>query len=190
WINPAYNDSSWSSGTAYLGNENCNCLPPPVGPQISTVLSLFDPSGVNRVVTFYFRKTFVVTNDPTGFNLTANVVLDDGAVIYLNGVEGLRVRMNAGTPTYTTQANTVVSDASSIETFRFQSGTLTLGTNVLAVEVHQGGIPSSDIVWGMSLDAVKTITNAPSNKVALNELMANNVTITNNGTVTDWVELY
>src|SRR5205823_5614312 len=42
WINPAYNDSSWSSGTAYLGNENCNCLPPPVGPQISTVLSLFD----------------------------------------------------------------------------------------------------------------------------------------------------
>src|SRR5439155_5891845 len=122
--------------------------------------------------------------------LTANVVLDDGAVIYLNGVEGLRVRMNAGTPTYTTQANTVVSDASSIETFTFQSGTLTLGTNVLAVEVHQGGIPSSDIVWGMSLDAVKTITNAPNNKVALNELMANNVTITNNGTVTDWVELY
>ena len=36
------------------------------------------------------------------------------------------------------------------------------GSNLLAVEVHQGTLPSSDIVFGMSLDGYTILTNAPS----------------------------
>src|SRR4030095_8118809 len=62
---------------------------------------------------------------------------------------------------------------------------------ILQVELHQAG-NSSDTVFGLALTASRTVTNMVSLNVVLNEVMANNLSITNAGStnITDWVELY
>ena len=47
-------------------------------------------------MTYYFRTAFNYTGPLGGVKLTANTILDDAAVVYLNGAEILRVRMPAG----------------------------------------------------------------------------------------------
>lgn len=58
------------------------------------------------------------------------------------------------------------------------------------MEVHQQGNNSSDIVFGVRLDAV-VLTNSPTSAgIVINEVLANNQSFTNlDGTVSDWVEL-
>jgi hypothetical protein len=66
----------------------------------------------------------------------------------------------------------------------------------MAVEVHQVNSGSSDIVFGMSLEASLSVTNAGGganriSSVKLNEILAHNASLTNqNGVVSDWIELY
>ena len=83
--------------------------------------------------------------------------LDDGAVFYLNGVEIQRVGMPAGTISYATPASRSVGDATTPDTFIVSGPLLTnlvVGTNVLAVEVHQVNATSSDIVFGSALRTI------------------------------------
>ena len=65
------------------------------------------------------------------------------------------------------------------------------GDNVLAVEVHQNGTASSDVAFGLALDAV-VVTNSPSLAgVVINEVLANNVNLAEpDGGKPDWVEIY
>jgi hypothetical protein len=61
-----------------------------------------------------------------------------------------------------------------------------------AVEVHQAELPSSDIAFGLALNATRTFTNFPSVPIVLNEVLANNATVAHSGetNITDWVELH
>lgn len=99
WRNPGFNDSAWASGPATLGYG---------GNGESTVVS-FGPDANNKYITTYFRRTFTVS-DLTAFgSLLLRVRRDDGAVVYLNGVEVFRTNMPTGTITSTTLASAVVS---------------------------------------------------------------------------------
>lgn len=183
WRAIDYNDSGWEQGLALLGVESSS-LPFPIG--------TFFPNYNSFQVTYYFRTRFVVNTNLAGFDLALNTVLDDGAVIYLNGTELPRIRMPAGPISHTTIA-TVSVDNATLETITIPATALVQGTNTLAVEVHQRADPSSsDVVWGMALDATLAITNFPPVALVLNEVMANNLSVTNLGgtNVTDWVELY
>jgi len=186
WQAPSFNDSAWSIGAALLGVENA----PLPSPGLNTVF----PGYNNNQITYYFRTAFEVSSNYNGFSLEATTVLDDGAVIYLNGVEVARPRMPAGTITFLTQAQGASVGDATEEVLPFPAGiALALGTNVLAVEVHQANIPSSDLVWGMSLRAYRTVTNITLASVVINEVMAQNITIPLSGpdtNVTDWVELF
>ena len=82
-------------------------------------------------------------------------VVDDGAVFYLNGTEVHRLRMDdpVGHGTF---ADDNVGDANYEGPFDLSASGLIVGENVLAVEVHQDDAGSSDIVFGLELDAVET----------------------------------
>ena len=72
---------------------------------------------------------------------------------------------------------------------------LVVGDNVVAVEVHQVNATSSDDVFGMSLSAIRYTTNVITQNFAvplvLNEVLAQNLSLTNLGLLTaDYVELY
>src|SRR5207244_9974212 len=104
WRGTNYDDSGWSSGTALLGVEDCNCLP---SPGLNTIF----PNYVNTQIPYYFRTTFVTATNFVGYILTLSHVLDDGAVIYLDGAELTRIRMPGGTILANTLPTTTVPDA-------------------------------------------------------------------------------
>ncbi|MHC4739262.1 MAG: lamin tail domain-containing protein, partial [Planctomycetota bacterium] len=89
--------------------------------------------------------------------LEVNALIDDGAVIYLNGTEAERIGMPGGEITHSTYASRSITNATN-ETFSISPNLLAEGDNVLAVEVHQGTATSSDIVFGLTVDANITTT--------------------------------
>ncbi len=197
WRAAGYDDSAWASGPALLYNETSASVP-----EKNTFLSFTSP----QQTTFYFRTRVVVTTNLAGFSLVASTWIDDGAIFYVNGVEvSPRVRMPSGAVTYLTAATSTPPGGgdASLETFTWNVS-LPVGTNVLAVEVHQAALPSSDIVWGMALDAVRSVTNVAPFNIVINEVLANNRSVTNGagsvqgmmsssiGTdpLADWVELH
>lgn len=183
WRATGFDDSSWQSGPALLHNENN-----PSVPFRNTLLPFTSP----QQTTFYFRTTFLSDTNLDGFGLRALAFIDDGAVLYLNGSELTRVRMPAGEILYSTLASGSPPDGDAVlETHVLPASGVVPGVNVLAVEVHQQLPTSSDIVWGMALDATRSVTNIVAAFAVINEVMANNRTVTNaDGTVSDWVELY
>jgi Lamin Tail Domain/Bacterial TSP3 repeat len=178
WFATNYNDSAWPSGPALLYVEDAS-LPAPKN----------TPLTLGRT-TYYFRTTFNMPTNPAGFTLTVRTVLDDGAVLYLNGVEVLRVGVTNNPVNYNTFASRTVGDAV-LESFAIPGDHLLAGANVLATEVHQAASGSSDIVWGLALDASKTTTNIIPASLTLNEVVAATAALTNSdGSLSDWVELF
>ncbi|MGC8888187.1 MAG: lamin tail domain-containing protein [Verrucomicrobiia bacterium] len=194
WEQPNYDDSSWASGAALLYVENA-ALPA----QKNTPLTL-------GRLTYYFRKSFVFNGNPSAVSLRLYTVIDDGAVIYLNGNRIYSVWMPGGTITYSTFASSAVGDATLEGPIDLPSTYLQRGVNVIAVEVHQVSSGSSDIVFGMSLEtkpgSVALATPGAANSIRaalpqfppiwLNEIQPLNL----NGIVDNfnerepWVELY
>ena len=150
WQAPGYDDAAWASGPAGLG------YPATRTNVVTTVSYGSDPN--NKYVTTYYRADFTLDVTParvTGLRLYA--LYDDGFVAYLNGQEIARGGMPGGPITYATLAS--VHNGSSnlwIETdCAAHISTLVEGQNVLAVELHQIGVTSSDTVMNMELVADK-----------------------------------
>src|SRR3989442_13947366 len=115
----------------------------------------FGPDANTKFIPPYFRKTFVVTNANRVTNLPAHVIRDDGVVVYLNGNEGFRNNMPAGPITSATLAGptTVGGTEESIThvTGNIPANFLVEGTNILAAEIHQAALTSSDISFDLEL---------------------------------------
>lgn len=194
WRQPGYNDATWPAGAALLYVEDA-ALP----------AAKNTPLTLGRT-TYYFRKSFNFTGNPATTSLSAHLVIDDGAVVYLNGVEVLRLGMPPGTITYSTFANRTVDNAVYEGSFDLPNTALVQGVNVIAVEVHQINAGSSDIVFGMTLDATSnagspytpgapnavgtTLTSLPP--LWLNEVQVQNLTGPQDrfGQRDPWVELH
>jgi hypothetical protein len=143
WKDKTYDDSSWSSGPALLGVETA-ATPEP----LRTPLTLGG-------ITYYFRTHFNYSGAAGSGILRFRTVLDDSAIIWLNGVEVTRIRMPAGPAGYTTEGSGgAVGDGAIEGPYTFCVTNLMAGDNVIAVEVHQIGTGSSDILWGMELQTV------------------------------------
>ncbi|HWN97597.1 MAG TPA: immunoglobulin domain-containing protein, partial [Methylomirabilota bacterium] len=147
WKEVDYDDPSWPSGRGILARED-NAF---ITPLTNTVLSVTNAAGAG-IVTHYFRTTFVVTNDPSLVSLMASNYIDDGAVVYVNGLEAFRYNMPAGDPSNTTTALAANPLGEGVPIVSNIPPNLTVrGTNVLAVEVHQNTSLSTDVVFGLAL---------------------------------------
>ncbi|MBL8930883.1 MAG: hypothetical protein JNL54_12220 [Kineosporiaceae bacterium] len=139
WAESSFDDSGWSSGRAQLGFGD--------GDETTAV-----PSGS---ITYYFRSTFTVADPNTVAALQLSLVRDDGAAVYLNGVEVARSNLPAGTLSSSTLASSALSGSAENTpvTFTVPAGRLVAGTNVIAVEVHQNAASSSDVSFDLGLTA-------------------------------------
>jgi hypothetical protein len=141
----------------------------------------------------YFRTHFAWGGSLTNFTLVATNYVDDGAVYYLNGVRmSDSIRMPANV-TYNTAATGTIATEGTPEILWFTNQPV-LGDNVIAVELHQVNTNSSDVAFGMQLNAVQFVTNVISSitgvPIVLNEVLASNHSSTNaDGGTSDWVEL-
>ena len=142
WRSPTFDDSSWSSGPSELG----------YGDTQATTVS-YGPSSSAKFPTTYFRHTFNVTNPADYQGLTFRLLVDDGAVVFLNGTEIIRRNLPLGEITYRTYAS-AAADAAAETTFypyNVPASLLVPGANVIAVEVHQISASSTDISFDLSV---------------------------------------
>jgi len=141
WRSNTFNDLTWSSGAAMLGFGDANGLWP-----TTTIAN-------NQQWTTYFRRTFQVPDASLVQSLHARLMRDDGAVVYLNGVEIWRDNMPAGLITNPTPAATSIggTDESVWLSTNLSPAALVTGTNLLAVEIHQINLTSSDVTFNFEL---------------------------------------
>jgi len=161
WKEQSFNDSSWPVGKGLLAAET-DATPEP----IRTVLSRRKAgSTANDIVTDYFRTHFTFLGNPASTRLTVRGIVDDGFVLYLNGSEIKRfgIADDATFNSTTLFANHESTDAGP-GTFVIPAGALVSGDNVLAAEVHQSSVTSSDTVFGLELKA----SAAPAPSIGLN----------------------
>lgn len=145
WSVPGFDDSSWSAGPAQLGYGD--------GDE-ATVVS-FGSDSSNKHITTYFRKIFQIA-DPSGYvRADLRLLRDDGAIVYLNGVEVFRSNMPGGAVDSSTTASSTVGGADESTFFEatLDPALLQTGTNLLAVEIHQANPTSSDISFDLELTA-------------------------------------
>ncbi len=193
WKNVDYSDSGWPQGRGLLYNETSE-LPAPK----NTLLTL-------GTTTYYFRTTFTNSLNNPNVSLLLSLIVDDGAVVYLNGnlLHSIGVPAN---PVYGTTAERSIGNAVLEGPFELSGDDLLPGENVLAVEVHQVSSGSTDVVFGLELQAREVIfgpftPGAPNFTLAslpefplvwINEIQPNNVTgaTDNAGDRDPWLELY
>ncbi|HUE95307.1 MAG TPA: hypothetical protein VMN39_01520, partial [Longimicrobiaceae bacterium] len=140
WQAPGFDDSAWSSGRGPLGFGT---------PGIATEI----PAPRTAA---YFRSTFTLTTLGEWERLEAEAQVDDGAVIYLNGLEISRVNMPEGVIDGRTSALRRIDKATGHVRVRLSGDPrdlLVVGENLLAVAVHQYGDTSRDLCFDLGLTA-------------------------------------
>ncbi|SPF68073.1 Fibrinogen, alpha/beta/gamma chain, C-terminal globular domain [Propionibacterium ruminifibrarum] len=128
WTGADYDDSSWSSGAAPIGYGDA---------ELNTAIT--PAPALSRPVTTYFRSSFTVGDVSAISGVSVSYVADDGAVVYVNGTEVSRTRLDDGAVTATTRANAVVKTAAARAdrtVVTVPASALVDGENTIAVETH------------------------------------------------------
>jgi hypothetical protein len=149
WYSTSYNDDAWLSGPGKLGYGGDGEL---------TTLS-YGPDIHNKYITTYFRKSFQVTSsDISSGNLVISLVRDDGAIVYLNGHEIIRSNISMGSIDYLTKASSAMNEPLESQYFEYavNASFFVVGTNLLAIEVHQYSATSADLGFDLQLDTYIT----------------------------------
>ncbi|MFP6873920.1 MAG: lamin tail domain-containing protein [Verrucomicrobiales bacterium] len=146
WTTDSGNNAAWASGPSQLGyNERDE----------ATLVSDGDGdfSTTPRAVTTYFRRVVSIAGLAGFSNMKFRLVRDDGAVVYVNGVEAFRDTMPAGIITAETLASGTQGGGAEDTFFEHDvSPSLFVeGTNVIGVEIHQANTSSSDISFDLEL---------------------------------------
>jgi hypothetical protein len=153
WNTSAYIDTAWASGNAPLGYG---------GGQTTTVS--FGPNSGDKYRTTYFRKVINIPSVTAITTVNLGIARDDGAVVYVNGVEAWRSNMPVGAIGYSTFASSTISaDKTTVLPFTIPASLLVNGDNLIAVEIHQSTAGSSDLWFDASL-STSSSPNIPINQ--------------------------
>ena len=145
WQNSSFNDALWSSGAAQFGFGNSNA---------QTVVS-YGANVNNKFITSYFRKTFTATNVNRIANLTLKLVVDDGALVYLNGAPLQNLNLNFGA-SYNMLAISMTNDLRDTwQSFSVDPKLLAEGTNTIAAEVHLASVTATNMGFDLQLIATE-----------------------------------
>ncbi len=157
WRAKDFVDGAWPVGPALLALEGSATVEPIRTPLIRDA----NGDGTADIVTDYFRGRFTLASLPSGGRLLLRYVLDDGAVFYINGQEVHRFGIGAGPVTYSTLAADHEGRDHYDGPILIEATNLVVGVNVMAVEVHQTGATSSDVIFGAELSTVTSTPPAP-----------------------------
>ncbi len=175
--NPAYPDGGWLSATAGLPASAQRDLGYGDGDEVTPYMyagcgarpAVANPSCGTKYWTTYFRQQFTVPSVAAFAGFQINLHRDDGAVIYINGIEVSRTNMPAGTIAYNTPALTAMEGANEDTVINIGTSAFVNGVNTVSVEVHQSSQSSSDLSFRMQLLGVplNTTWNSTSSDLTL-----------------------
>jgi hypothetical protein len=185
WSSPAFDDSAWPSGDGLLAAIRIGgSFPEPVRTPLTVS---------NTKTTFYFRAHFTLPPNANFSSFQITHVIDDGAVVYINGAEAARYNLPPPPNVIlnTTLASQNILDATYVGPTAVSPSFFVPGDNVIAVEVHQALPTSGDVALGLRLEGVIITNTPPLAGLVINEVFANNGTFTEtDGSTPDWVEFY
>ncbi|WP_051200100.1 alkaline phosphatase PhoX [Flavobacterium subsaxonicum] len=140
WKVASYDNTAWASGAAPLG----------YGDAQNTLIS-FGPDSGNKYITSYFTRDINIDLANVAEFVDFGLKRDDGAVVYVNGVEVFRDNMPTGAVTYLTNAASTINDADENRYYVHQvpKTAFTQGVNRIAVEIHNRDGQSSDLKFDM-----------------------------------------
>ena len=177
WQASAFDDTTWLQGNGLFGNEANYPYP------MNTTIPGLTPINV------YYRTHFTWSGATFGVVLTGTNYVDDGSIIYLNGVEIARFNMPAGPAAFDTvapvanpggfpnvNAGEPVLVLLQIPLDALTNGNvnpLITGDNVIAVEVHQNSATSSDRAHGLALYGQQAVAPCTDNIQPTNRTVVN-----------------
>lgn len=150
WVALGFDDSAWKRGLAEIGYGDPNDNRAPV-----TALD-YGPELATKTVTAYFRRTVNIPNPGSFPGFTLEVFRDDAAAVYVNGVELYR---DANLPIDAAFDTLATATSNATASFVVPSSVFQAGTNTLAVEVHQGTLDSSDLLFDLALYGMQSSPN-------------------------------
>lgn len=149
WSTPAFDNTSWKKGEAPLG----------YGDPMKTVIS-FGPDSANKFITSYFSRDVQVVAANLTDTVEFGIRRDDGAVVYVNGVEAFRDNMPEGAITnLTNSVNTIdAADEKRYQVYFVPKTAFVDGVNRISVEIHNRDQSSSDIGFDMYVQNTQDLT--------------------------------
>jgi len=153
WATLGYNDSSWSEANGAFGYERATSGGLVLGTNLQSVMYGITPS-------LYVRTLFSATpaEAASAEPLQLTLDYDDGLIVYLNGREV--ARRNVGTANTITPCTALASaghsaseDGGAVEVVTLGTANTLLagGDNVLALQIHNNGLTSSDLIGRATL---------------------------------------
>ncbi len=141
WRNSAFDHNAWLLGSAsfYYGDPFSGTLLSDMGGNYSTV---------------FLRKHFEVINPGDLQSLTLNAACDDGFICWINGIMVMRFNVPEGELPYNGYATTAVNpDPAVFNDYPILDprSFLKVGSNIIAIQLFNTTLGSSDIVWDASL---------------------------------------
>ena len=147
WRQVDYDDSEWIEGGPLFGSASTT-LPEDSG-EVTDIR-------IGKSV-YYFRLVFDVDAIGEEQSLQLQHLVDDGAVFYLNGKEISRFNLPDGAVTSSTRSIDPVENPVWSEAIVIPSDRLRIGTNVIAVEVHQNSAFDRDVALGVDVSLGKRL---------------------------------
>jgi acid phosphatase type 7 len=146
WKNMEFDDSSWKKGKSPLGYGDDVSETDPNIP-IGTVVG-FGNDANNKYMTTYFRKKLKIENTDNLSEVEVFFQVDDAAVVYINGVEAFRKGIKDGIEVkYSTPGKFSLKK----EIFKMSGSLFKKGENIIAAEVHQDSLDSSDLWFELGI---------------------------------------
>ncbi len=145
WQSPNFNDAAWIIGLAQLGYNGSN---------VQTSVG-YGPNSGNKYVTTYFRQKFVATNVNRIAAMTLKLLVNDGALVYLNGLPLTNLNLNFGAAYNTTATAMTSTLRDTWQSFSANPKLLVEGTNTIAAEVHLASVTATNLAFDLQLIATE-----------------------------------
>ena len=159
WKAKVYNDTTWAFSKGAFGYG---------GNEIFKTVSFGTSSTLKNVTTYFRKRIDVKTLTELSDTIQLALRADDGAVVYINGIEVTRFNMPSGTLVDSTLAIKEVGypDDLLYLVYDLPKSVLQLGQNVIAVEIHQNTRNGQDIAFDLKL--TNRTSKNPANLGCLN----------------------
>lgn len=138
WNTVDFDDSDWSIGKAQFGYGE--------GDEVTE--TSFGEQANAKPIAQFFRHYFIVDSLPSE-PLTLNLLVDDGAIIFINGQEAYRANLPAQYHVSAQATGTFIEHV--WLSVPLDARLVKLGENVIAVAVHQLSPSSTDISFDLGL---------------------------------------
>jgi hypothetical protein len=147
WRKPAFPDQSWDMG------------PAPVGYGEPDIMTGIPSSQVGNWLSVFFRRAFVVAAPGRVSQLDLAVRVDDGFVVWINGVEVGRYNVPSGDLDFFANGLSAIEPSTiTLALTNNVPGLLVAGSNVLAIQVFNANFTSSDLLFDAELSSASDAT--------------------------------